>query len=50
MKNAIILKFNFCINNNNNKNNNDNDNNNNKQNFVSQYCAPKHTSPKNNGK
>ena len=50
MKNAIILKFNFCINNNNNKNSNDDDNNNNKQNFVSKYCAPKHTLPKNNGK
>ena len=47
MKNAIILKFNFCINNNNNNNNksnsnndNNNNNNNNKQNFVSKYCAP----------
>ena len=51
MTNAIILKFNFCINNNNkNNSNNDNDNNNNKQNFVSKYCAPKHTLPKNNGK
>ena len=51
-KMPLFWSLTVYINNNNNKNNsnNDNDNNNNKQNFVSKYCAPKHTLPKNNGK